>query len=261
MFIVPMTLFSCARRGEVTLESTTRRVSTIVSISAASTIRRISECASETWTNSVRLSSTFGGLRSIPTIASISGSCSRACASRPPQYVDSPVRRTRLLAKPDGAPLGQHVDQVLLDARAHLVGDGLDEALVVPRRVAEVVRRDGLEEADLELGGQVAGHAQQAAVRERRRQRDVQQAGQLLQQLELGEDRRGLLGTDHRDRDERRPSAHRRLDEAATPEAPQPVAVLVELLGALAPLREDEHELALVVEQPAHVGRVCGYAA
>src|SRR3954453_8273032 len=181
MFIVPMTLFSCARLGVVTTESTTRRVSTTVSISAASTMRRISGCASETWTNSVRSSSTFGGVRSMPTIPSTSGSCSRPCASRPPQWVDSPVRRMRRLrsAKPDGPPLGEHVEQVLLDARAHLVGDGLHEPLVVPGRLAEVVGTDGVEEADLELRGQVAGHAEQPAVREGGRQRHVQQAGQL----------------------------------------------------------------------------------
>ena len=35
------------------------------------------------------------------------------------------------------------------------------------------------------------------------------------------------------------------LDEAATAEAAQAIAVAVELLGALAALGEDEHELAL----------------
>src|SRR3954470_23960173 len=177
MFIVPMTLFSCARRDEVTIESTTSRVSTIVSISAASTMRRMSEWASETCTNSVRSSSTLGGRRSIPMIASTLGSRSRACASRPPQYVDRPVTRMRLewllSAKPDRPPLGEHLEQLLLDARADLVGDGLHEPLVLPGRVAEVVGAQGLQEADLELGGQVAGHAEQAAVREGRRQRHV----------------------------------------------------------------------------------------
>ena len=60
MFIVPITLFSCASRGEVTSESTTRRVSITVSISAARTIRWISECWFETRTNSVRSSSRDG---------------------------------------------------------------------------------------------------------------------------------------------------------------------------------------------------------
>ena len=78
---------------------------------------------------------------------------------------------------------------------------------------------------------------------------------------ELGEDRRRLLGADDAHRHELRLGPHRRLDEAAAPEAPQAVAVLEELLGALAPLGEDEHELALVVEQPVHVRRVRGDAA
>ena len=88
-----------------------------------------------------------------------------------------------------------------------------------------------------------------------------EQPGQPLQRLDLGEDRRGLLGPDHRDGDDRRAGAHRRLDEAAAAEAAQAVAVLVELLGALAALGEDEHELALVVEQAVHVGRVRRHGA
>src|SRR5436305_8250089 len=152
MFMVPMTLFSCARRDEVTIESTTRRVSTIVAISAASRMRRLSVCASETCTNSVRSSSTLGGPRSMPMIASTLGSRSSDCARRPPQYVDRPVTRMRLewlfSAKPDRPPLGEHVEQLFLDARADLVGDGLHEALVVPRHLAEVVGAQRLEEAD-----------------------------------------------------------------------------------------------------------------
>src|SRR4051812_26376798 len=174
MFIVPMTLFSCARLGDVTTESTTIRVSTSVSISAASTMRRISECASETWTNSVRSSSTFGGVRSMPMIASTSGSRSSAWASRPPQKVDRPVMRIRRLSKPDGAALAEHVEQVLLDARPDLVRHGLDQALVLPRLVAvggQLVDRHGRQEADLELGRQVAAHPEQPKVREGRGQR------------------------------------------------------------------------------------------
>ena len=44
MFIVPMTLFSWAREDGIVAESTTSRVSTTVSISAASTTRRSSAC-------------------------------------------------------------------------------------------------------------------------------------------------------------------------------------------------------------------------
>ena len=117
------------------------------------------------------------------------------------------------------------------------------------------------EEADLELRRQVAEHPEQAEVREGRRDREVEQPGEPLQRLDLGEDRRGLLGADDRDGDDRRAGAHRGLDEAAAAEAAQPVAVLVELLGALAALGEDEHELLLVGEQAVDVGRVRGHAA
>ena len=57
MFIVPITLFSCAARDEAASELTIIRVSITVSISAARTIRWISECWFETLTYSVRSSS------------------------------------------------------------------------------------------------------------------------------------------------------------------------------------------------------------
>ena len=80
-------------------------------------------------------------------------------------------------------------------------------------------------------------------------------------EVELREDRHRLLGADDADGTICASRPHRRLDEAAAAEAPQPVAVLVELLGALAALREDEHELLLVVEQPVDVRRMGGDAA
>ena len=85
MFIVPITLFSCAWRGEATIEVTTRRVSITVSISAARTIRWISECWLETLTNSVRSSARVGSRESTPMIASTCSKASSACARRPPQ--------------------------------------------------------------------------------------------------------------------------------------------------------------------------------
>jgi len=83
--MVPITLFSWALPVEVVAESTTRRVSTTVSISAASTTRRSSECWAPTFTYSVRSSSTDGSSLSTAMIASIDSSASRACARRPPQ--------------------------------------------------------------------------------------------------------------------------------------------------------------------------------
>ena len=68
MFIVPITLFSCASRDEAASELTIRRVSITVSISAARTIRWISECWLETLTYSVRSSSRRGSRESTPMI-------------------------------------------------------------------------------------------------------------------------------------------------------------------------------------------------
>ena len=85
MFIVPMTLFSCASRAGAASELTIIRVSITVSISAARTIRWISECWLETLTNSVRSSSRGGSRESTPMIVSICSKPSSACASRAPQ--------------------------------------------------------------------------------------------------------------------------------------------------------------------------------
>jgi hypothetical protein len=85
MFIVPMTLFSWAARDGASDESTIMRVSTTVSMSAASTIRLSSACCVPTRTYSVRVSSHVGSLGLTPTITSTSGSRSSACARRPPQ--------------------------------------------------------------------------------------------------------------------------------------------------------------------------------
>ena len=85
MFIVPMTLFSCASRPLAMIESTISRVSITVSIRAASTMRVSSACCVPTRTYSVRVSSQVGSPGDTPTITSVSGSRSSAWASRPPQ--------------------------------------------------------------------------------------------------------------------------------------------------------------------------------
>ena len=94
MFIVPITLVSCASRGEACSESTTSRASTTVSISAASTIRRSSACCSPDPHELGALELAVGSSGLTPMIASTAGSCSIAWASRPPQYVEMPVTRT-----------------------------------------------------------------------------------------------------------------------------------------------------------------------
>src|SRR5215210_9226402 len=99
-----------------------------------------------------------------------------------------PVMRMRFesiaLAEPDRLPLGDHVPEVLLDACTDLMGHGLDERLVLVHPL--LVEVDGLEEAELELGGQVAGHAEQAEMRERRGDREVEEAGEPLHEADLG---------------------------------------------------------------------------
>src|SRR3954471_905397 len=132
------------------------------------------------------------------------------------------------LPEPDGLALADHVPEVLLDPAADVLGDGLDERLVGVE--ALFVEADGLEESDLELGRQVADNAEQASVRERRREREVQEPGELLERLDLREHRGGLLGPHDAHRHDRRARAHGGLDEPAAAEAPQFVAVLVELL-------------------------------
>src|SRR5215211_3844102 len=263
MFIVPMTLFSCALAEVVVAESTTRRVSTTVSISAASTTRRSRACWAPTFTYSVRSSSTVGSSLSTPIRASTSGNASSALARRPPQYVEMPVTRIRFestpLPEPDRLALGEHVPETLLDAGADLVRHRLHERLVLVHPL--LVEVDWLEEAQLELRRQEAGHAEQAEVRERRRDREVEEPREPLHDPDLREHRRGLLGSDDADRHDRCLRPHRGLYEAAAAEAAQAVAVLVELLGGLAALREDQHELLLVVEQAVHVRRVGRHAA
>ena len=85
MFIVPMTLFSCASRRPAMIESTISRVSITVSMLAAWTMRASSACWVPTRTYSVRVSSQVGSPGETPTITSVSGSRSSVCASRPPQ--------------------------------------------------------------------------------------------------------------------------------------------------------------------------------
>ena len=152
--------------------------------------------------------------------------------------------------------------QVLLDQRPDLLRERLDQRLVLGRLgPTELDGVDRLEEPDLELGRQVAEHPERPQPREGGRDREVDEPGQLPQDVDVAEDGRRLLGADDAGRDDLRLGAHRRLDEAPAAEAPQAIAVAVELLGALAALGEDQHELALVVEQPMDVRRMRGDAA
>ena len=99
--------------------------------------------------------------------------------------------------------VGDHLVQLLLDPAADLLGHGLHEALVLVRVLAPLVGRDRLQEADLELRGQVAEAAEQAEQRERRRDREVDEAGELAGEADVAEDRHRLLGADDGDGDDR----------------------------------------------------------
>ena len=74
----------------------------------------------------------------------------------------------------------QHVDDRVLDAGADLVREILHEPLVLPRARAEAVGRHRRQEPELELGREI-GRAEQAELREQRRDREVEEAGEALQ--------------------------------------------------------------------------------
>src|SRR5215211_4117339 len=84
--------------------------------------------------------------------------------------------------------------------------------------------------------------------------------GEPLHQRHVGEDRHGLLRAHHRHRHDGDAGAHRRAHEAAAPEAPQPVALPVELARALLPFGEHERQPLLVAQEPLGVGRGRGWS-
>ena len=123
------------------------------------------------------------------------------------------------------------------------------------------VGRHRLRGSAAELRRQVGG-AEQPEVREQRRDREVDQAGEALEQADLRERRHRLLRADDRDRDDRHaaraspPRRSRRGRSAAACSGP--------CRASRSPLRalgEDEHELLLVVQQAVDVGRMGGHAA
>ena len=172
MFIVPddVVLVGACEDG-VVAESTTSRVSTTVSISAASTTRRSSACWAPTFTYSVRSSSTVRLLvvdadhgldlgERLERLGEPAAPVGREAGDQ-----DAPASPS---AQPNQTDLrsASMSQQVLLDPRADLVGDRLHERLVLVHPL--LLEVDGLEEAELELGRQVAEHPEQPEVRERR---------------------------------------------------------------------------------------------
>ena len=202
----------------------------------------------------------MGGVRSTPMTASTAGSCSSAWASRDPQDVESPVTRMRreVTAQPsqtDRRSASMSRSSSWIEARTSWA---IDWTRALSSHGSSGRGRPSAPAGGSGCGTSRAGRpaAEHAQVRERRRDRDVEQPGQALDQPELGEGRHRLLGADDGDRDDRGAGPHRGLDEPAAAEAAQAVAVAVELLGPLAALREHEHELLLVEEQAVDVGRV-----
>src|SRR5438105_7309573 len=98
-----------------------------------------------------------GSVVSSPTIISISGSRSRACAMRPPQNVPRPVTRTRRLTstEPHAASRPQHLVERLLQADADGLGLVHDAALRVALLVGRDIEENGFQHPQLELGRQV----------------------------------------------------------------------------------------------------------
>src|SRR4051812_13133650 len=94
-------------------------------------------------------------------MTSTSGSFSRACASRPPQNVLSPVMSTRRptrrpLSEPDAAPLAQHLVEVVLQADPDGLGLVHDPTARVPLLVGRDVEVHGVEYPQPELRREVA---------------------------------------------------------------------------------------------------------
>ncbi len=83
----------------------------------------------------------------------------------------------------------------------------------------------------------------------------------LARLRDLEEDRHGLLGADHGDRDDGHAGPHGDLHEAAAAEAAELVALAVGLAGALGALGEHEGELLLLAQEAVGVVGVGLHAA
>ena len=152
MFMVPITLFSSARRGAAISELTTSRVSTTVSISAARTMHCKSEWRFETLTNSVRSSSSARGFAvdtddRLDVLEALQRLGNRPPAGREPDHrarrwahAASPAWPARgsaagdATSRPRQDSLREHLVEVLLDPRADsCAGQRLDQR-PCPRR-------------------------------------------------------------------------------------------------------------------------------
>ena len=181
MFIVPITLFSCASRAEAASESTTRRVSITVSISAARTIR----CEQRVL---VRDLDELGPLELARRLARVDADdrldlvealerlreppapVGRQAGDEHPLRLPAARRRCSRSHPNHTAPRFATISwRFSWIRRPDLLRDGLDQRLVVDGvRAAELGRVDRLEEAELELRRQVPQHPERPEPREGR---------------------------------------------------------------------------------------------
>ena len=199
MFIVPITLFSWASRGGVISESTTSRVSITVSISAARTIRWISECWLETLTNSVRSSSRVGRravdaddrldlLEALERLREPPAPVGGQAGDQDPPGALRPRRRPRARPRAARALIRATPTRRLasISCRFSWIRARISWATVCTSALSSAAsahQRDGvdrLEEADLELRRQVAEHPERPEPGEGRRDREVEQPGEPL---------------------------------------------------------------------------------
>src|SRR6478609_8545845 len=138
-----------------------------------------------------------------------------------------------------------------LDLLAHLLGQLEHERAVIRGVLAVAVGRDRLAELDAPARRE-RDRSERAEQRERGRDREVRGADRARRESRLRHLRIDLLAADHGDGDDRRARAQRDLDEAAAPEALQPVALGERLARSLRALGEDGHELVLL-QQPRRV--------
>src|ERR687898_2409093 len=157
------------------------------------------------------------------------------------------------LTEPDRFTRQYQVLQLLLDPQPDALREPPHERDVVGVLGSVAGHVDRLEEADAELRREVHRRRRETEVREGMVDREVDEPGEPLEQRHVREDRHRLLGAHHRGRHDRHAGAHSRAHEAAAAEAAQPIALPVQLAAGLLTLRKDEHELALIAEQPLRV--------
>ena len=148
----------------------------------------------------------------------------------------------------------QHVVDGLLNQGADALGLFHHTALGVALLVRRHIERDGIENPQRELGREGHHHTERPEGEDVGRHREIRKSQQRGHGRYAEDDRHGLFGAGHRDRDDRHPGAHGYLDEAAAAEPSELVAVGERFGGTLGPFGEVEDQLSLFLEQPVGVG-------